>query len=295
MGIYRFRSFNKYSLLDIENDTITGSTNDEMNDPYDCHFYFNKDRIIDYLNEENRFLKICQHTKNNNFNSSYDLVDYLSAHLQNAISKSFLTVCLTKNLTKEIMWAHYTNSAKGFVIEYDECTIKDSIKTLKKSTNDPFHRECLELRRINYVNTKTDNTNFVLSYLENSLKFYSLYGYYFLDRCDIPIDGVEMDFTPITLAKNIVYEKSIDWIYEDELRLIIDNQKCDLENSLLTNHEPVLRNIKPRAIYLGEKCSTANKNKILKMAQCKHFDVYKMKPSYDKKCYALDFELVYKA
>lgn len=289
--LYRFRTFGKeYSLDDVKNETITGITNDYMNDPYDCHFFIDITRAKKYIikNDLIETLKLCTDYDLSNFDLE-SLIVYIANHLERCIELNFYTSCFTKNINKEIMWAHYAGDSRGYAIEYDYDEIIKKVK--KAKSNDKF--KASELSKVDYVCEKSDSTDLFIDYLK-TLKFaYCKYGKKFLDVLNIPL--YIHDYEKFVEAyKKIAFEKNKDWEYEEEYRLIVPNQDVD-NYDLLSGHTISIKNIKSTAIYLGEKCFDENKNleqikELIKIARSKKINIYIMSRDYYNSNFCLNYK-----
>lgn len=281
--IYRYRTFGKdWSLDDLKNETITGVTNDQMNDPYDCHFYFDFNEVKSYIQRNNFCERIKKCSRNNEIQKLdlNGLIKHIANHLEQCIERAFFTTCFTKSNNKEIMWAHYSNNATGYVLEYDFDEIKEKVKILKE--NDPF--DAIKFDKVNYTKEKSDFTGFVINYIDNLMT--QPYNK-FLDILDIPVFYCDSNRKTVSISKDIVFEKNEDWSYEEEYRLVIPNSQHDGYN-LTSTHNTSISDIKATAVYIGEKCSSKDEKEIIDIAKSKVIKVYKMKSNYFNKKYFLD-------
>ena len=48
-SLFRYRTVTDYSIEEFINNQLIGTTNDLMNDPYYCKFYYNKEELLDFL------------------------------------------------------------------------------------------------------------------------------------------------------------------------------------------------------------------------------------------------------
>lgn len=290
--LYRFRTFGKkYSLDDVKNETITGITNDYMNDPYDCHFYMNINRAKEYIIKNNLIetLKMCTNRDLSPFDLD-SLIVHIANHLEKCIELNFYTSCFTKNINKEIMWAHYAGDSRGYAIEYDYDEIIKKVKRVK--LNDQF--KASEISKVDYVCKKSDSTDLFIDYLE-TLKFaYCNFRKKFLDVRNIPL-YIHYYGKFVEAYKKIAFEKNKDWEYEREYRLIVPNQDVENGYDLLSGHKVSIDNIKPTAIYLGEKCFDENKNleqikELIKIARSKNINIYIMSSDYYNSNFCLNYK-----
>ncbi|WP_051931186.1 DUF2971 domain-containing protein [Gillisia sp. Hel_I_29] len=109
MFVYKYRSGEKYDFDSLKHNQFWASTSKELNDP--CEGIVNSKYIKFGLNllgklfgidsvEERKFIE-------------QNAVDVLSFNLEKGIYS------LSKTPLDELLWAHYSNSHKGFCIQYD--------------------------------------------------------------------------------------------------------------------------------------------------------------------------------
>ncbi len=95
------------------------------------------------------------------------------------------------------------------------------------------------------------------------------------------------------LDKSTFYEmncfKKTDWKYEREWRLLAYNM-----NPLYLNSSPhmLFGELKPKAIYLGEKMSNYNKESLISIAQKKKIKIYQMYTKMEKNSIKLKYKEV---
>lgn len=140
---------------------------------------------------------------------------------------------------EELMWAHYANSHKGFCIEYDVDVLKDSIK-LDMSDN-------VDLYTVTYD--------------------------------DIDINDFALKRAKKDPKETLLSFKSPKWSYENEIRLIFDN------NGIKQYNPKALK-----AIYFGLNMGSKERELIIKGLEgvdVKFYEMIKLKGQYK-----LDFQLI---
>lgn len=153
------------------------------------------------------------------------------------------------------MWAHYSNNHRGYCVEYDT-TLQQNLH-LKAS-----------MFPVQYVDQRIDITPImdkIMSELgrlkkkalrEGTKKIY-------LDNMILPLIGI---------FYNCIKHPS--WSYEEEIRYITSSTNDYYVDAI------------PSAIYVGEKCSVVNKNRLLNIANELSIPVYQMGLSK----YSLEYE-----
>jgi hypothetical protein len=121
MYLFKYFSFNEYSMDSIENDYFYLSNPRDFNDPFDC----NRNLIQEYQRELD----------------NYDYVDSL-----NDVRDIGIT-CFSENELEPLLWSHYTNSYKGFCL-------KINVESFLSSLNDK-----VELRKVIYSDNPNTISN----------------------------------------------------------------------------------------------------------------------------------------
>ncbi len=178
----------------------------------------------------------------------------------NAINKSFAILCFTEKKDNLLMWSHYANSHKGFVLEFfpnhsffnqnDEPTIAG------------------HLRKVRYTLERPD--------------------FVFFDD-ELPKDQVTQNW-----IDNLIWVKSEHWAYEEEWRILLTQNRCE---KTITNGESNIHLLFTlpldaiKNIYLGCKMSDQKINEfitlIAKEDSLKHLKLFQAVP--DENEYKLQF------
>lgn len=279
--IYRYRKISDYSIKELMDDTIVGSTSDFMNDPYDCKFYYNYDLIKQFLESDNNFLdikkKYCKFFDLTNF-SLDDFISFILYFIENIVSKSFYIACFSKYNNKEIMWSHYADNGKGFVLEYDKNDIVDGIEKEKEDIQNTIIKDSCCFIDVKYCKKRTDNTEF----LEKFLTLMIIDDNFLANMLDIPKYKFMID-----KSKKIITEKNFDWKYENESRIVWPNLSKVSNLSLASGHKTLIY-IVPKSIYIGEKCSEKDILLLYSIAKNKKIQIYKMRSNNKNEKYRLD-------
>lgn len=285
--LYRYRNYNKYSIQDLKNYTISSSNPEGFKDENDSLIFLDKENFINTIcNRENRIPLQNWMRKNqdlfiglnkedqirlksliNDTHSSFSiLLSSLKLNLKMALptlineAKIFLKkkphiVCLTDDLYSNKMWKEYGDNFKGFIIEYQyRKYISPCLYCQNKTCNIRHHEVIFP---VIYTNEKFDGRSFFAKYLINTYKN----KYPFVKK--LPIDD-ELSFFKILLYKKTNYS------YESEWRIIS-----------ICNKIPVIK-LKPNALYAGKDIEIENFNKLKKYCKISNIDLYKMKNNTKK-------------
>ena len=300
--LFRYRKISDFSLSDFDKDILSLSSAHLFNDPYDSLIRVNKedfDKIIanstNADNIKNNITNFSNAVDKFNIESKlkedlklfvqklYDIpVEEIQQILNNnkvfidnlyGVSKELAftylknmpkIACFSEDISSILMWSHYSDSHKGFSLEYN---LKEYAGECDKCTKtcDKRHREVLF--PVYYSDTRFDVTPFLI-YIANSEIFSSKYN-----TPIIPIDDQ-------LVVQKALLNKSMSWCYEKEWRLIsFGNSSVSRQNIT----------IKPTAIYLGVEISYINKKILVNIAKEKNIKIYQMFINMESPEYKMEY------
>lgn len=123
--LYKYRTCNSYSFENLRDETIWLGEPSAMNDPYDCAHYFDLkkldygvsseevDSILRDLSEDNR-TKLAAAFEEISDQRNAAIIEHFSSHIKQA----FKFCSFSERVDSPLMWAHYSDSHRGFCIEY---------------------------------------------------------------------------------------------------------------------------------------------------------------------------------
>ena len=304
--IYRFRACNKYTIPAFENDEIWGTIATKQNDIMEYFPYFDWNKIyedIDFvlnnienyvsvfkaitsdkppLELEKLFDKVDIEKIKNNIpeNISVDLLEtsmkitrqkivnqikqnefnYLNAATQQIFltaSRLFIS-CFSEENDSSYLWGNYADNNTGFCIEYDmsqyflKCP--EHCNNSKKCSK--FHTQ-FQLAPVIYSSIKPDASSVLANVIIEDL---------FKKEGKLPKQYL---YTDNNIANNLAFYKSDKW-QEKEWRLIGWNH-----SNKYIQHDCILRNIKPSAVYLGTKIEEINEKKLIEICKQKNIPCFK--------------------
>lgn len=173
-------------------------------------------------------------------------------------------VCLTETYDNILMWSHYANNHKGFVIEYDSDSLNTKCAKCPKNMDVntcPSWKQVM-LLPILYTNERYDATEYIFdNVLVNTFK--SLKSDFWKLRDDFAQFKVN------------IYKHEC-WSYEKEWRLQLYR----------VNKEKFIQ-VKPKAIYLGCRISQCYEDILVKYALEQNIKIYKMSENSNEIKYTL--------
>lgn len=299
--IYRYQSINPYSVSALLNDELWGSVPSIFNDPYDMIFCYTSSEIKRALLEKLSSRNIEKYKTTLDLPDIESIVNYLISKSLDCYNDNMRQIYCVASFSEiydsEIMWGHYADCSKGFVVAYDSdelrniAAINNSVVIdLAKSIN-PYG--------IDFSDFQEDNLTTIAPVIYNSQKFNitseiidiidALLNYY-----DNLFDGKSLNEATQILCKetkekyynnqqhhnDVFYSalcnKSTVWKYEKEWRIWSYN--LNIYTGQINNpHVLIGNNAKAKAIYLGERISEYNRIAMTEIAKRKNIPIYIMK------------------
>lgn len=296
VSLFKFLPFNQNSIKCIESNSVFMNNPRNFNDPFDCvlcasekeflkHYlieYFIKtdsvDRNIVTAEELNKLKSSrCEDTK---YGSVYKTFDSVVFHLgydadkhetrkgyseiskvldrarreyENGLEKlregtvgitSFANINKFKLTAYMELWAHYAQNHEGFCVEYD----------ISQAIND------------SHLNAMARGGLLPCSYSAKQVTLNNKKLYKYIEKI------------PFTLHERVEFEKSIilsfltkssAWSYENEWRLILPSDICEIYGNMIPFF-PI------KALYIGCRMPTDNREFMYQLAQRKGIEIYNM-------------------
>lgn len=269
--LYRYRTIDEqgYNITALIKDEIWGTSANLFNDPLDTQMFFSPIKV------KEEYLSLCKQTReieskllstgqflngSKMTDEHYKLIanrkrlppdNIIEELIENAYSEILVDIktqsyiaCFTEELYSSLMWAHYANSHKGFVIEY---SAKDLLPNILP---------------VRYSPDKIDATDLVFYCL--TYKLSSKYN-------------LHSELKDILLPSKILTTKTVDWKDEKEWRIFKqDPPILDFEKEYKGGHQIIFKK-SPTALYLGCRIEQTHEEKICNIAKEKGIPVYKMR------------------
>ncbi len=268
----RYRTINEKNLDALKTCRLYFSTPGEsFNDPFDNLIYADPMRILSGIKNEiqtNMDDYIKQLKKENHVLATFADILYHSPQNDRLLSKfinecelgieqfkedllnNTRIICFSELYDSMLMWSHYADQHKGFALIYD----KESIESANAYTiNDELIVKKPLLLPVKYVKNQVNLTEDIENHLKN----------HFMEK-STGTTPYEETLSQSKLKQSIT-EKSLDWKYEKEWRLI--PRHIDLDH--VSNLGYLM--IKPKAVIIGALCNEDNCIKLAKI--CKDNDI----------------------
>lgn len=247
--LYKYYSVNEYSLNNITEGLICFNDLQRFNDPFEGigDFFYNVT-----LEEKNYWKSIGS-----------DLPNHISERFADESKETLRfknrVLSLTSKYDNPLMWSHYANSHTGFCVGYSK---------------DDIFKVCDKLDRITYVDkpNKVNVSQFELNNIE-SLLFVKSDEWKYEDEWRAIYTLKEADVSHLQYSEN--YEKCFN--DKDSEKIYIMNGFASMGNQeVLEVNKHILKQCKPKVIYLGLKVQPQDREQLLQLAKDKEIEVLQM-------------------
>jgi hypothetical protein len=314
--LFRYRPANEYTLDALVKSDFWVSRPDSFNDPYDTSFVVDSKKLIDHLleNTDEELIYTYANLRNIKSKSKKSIankwIEDLYKENMSFFKKLFLVSCFSEDVSNEVMWAHYADNGKGFVIEYhykDLLEIKNSHCKLVNDLTDHFVQQIEGYKeiygdvdtkdtsqyntyRIIYTNDKYDATEIIKTSIDVMTSMINIEGATYLDVLkEYRAKGINI-FDPKkqkTISDSIVFTKKKIWNYEKEWRLLLPNLLVDVTKAERQHYN--VGKLMPKAIYLGEYVNLSTKINVYNYCYTNGVKLYQMFSKMKKKSYGLSY------
>ena len=220
--LYRYRTFGEYAVSDIRKQEINLTSIGNFNDIFDGAIVsrYSDEYIQSQVDNETALItKIPTYSDEERKHLIKTLADSKREYLKSKQIQKFdflnylgtFVGCFSKKENSTLMWAHYADMNKGICIEYDFNNASDDIK----------------------------NMLFPVMYSDEPIFTDDL----FEDEVTKTIDN-PLDVAVLATALN----KSIDWKYEDEFRLVLVFPQAPNKRM---QYVPIMPKINPSSVTFG--------------------------------------------
>ena len=290
-SFFRYRTCGEWAINAMGQNIVTFSKPSEFNDPFDSLVYVDTDLIIknlfnpkiqhqlaQWLNINKNLENILPKEKLNNILSVINepvpeyqttmklakpqienMINYIVSDSLIFLKNYPYIACFSETPYSPTMWAHYADSHRGFVLEYDRNVETHSCSNCKNKC--PYEHFDIMLPVV-YSDERFNASNFVISYF--STKLFKTSTNIFIPEDD-----------KLAMHK-VLLHKSKDWEYEKEWRLI----------SLCKTTPRVIQ--KPIGIYLGVNMPINVKKEFCNFALQNGIKVYEMYIDQTSKIYKIN-------
>lgn len=287
--LFKYKAIDKegHTLDLIKNDFLYIGTVKGFNDVFEGVLNYNPDVILEFfiensierlglkikkqdylriINSDNPYDELKKWAYNNpqvtmSFERFSEVLDETFKFMINKIYEDFndnlkemmLVSCFTQKNKNRVMWGNYADNNKGICIEYNLYDFK----------KDYLVKSCHEVKYFS-PDEYPDVTNILLNLLKSN---------------------------PLDFMDSIFLNKTDDWNYEEEWRLIFRNDPFFRPFIKKINSNYYIKLPKPRAIYLGVNITDENKNEIEEICKTREISLIQMKTN--GLMYSFDDEMIF--
>lgn len=277
--VFRYRSFNEKSLTALKEGKLFFSTPEFFNDPFDSVTYVDNQKIIASINRDitegvksgylaRRIMEkgldptsalnaACTPEVRGQF---FAQVRYAIELFRNLLIKNAKIICFAPNPDSVLMWSHYADYHKGFVLEYDTEELKSA---------QPFDENGNELKRELYL----DKVQYDDQVPDCGEIFYNRVPHY--------LKNIEPLWDE-RLCYMHLFHKLKDWAYEQEWRMWSVRENYDWPD------EVKYLKIKPRAVIMGTRMDEANRKTIADAVAGQGIELYVAQRNLKSASFRLD-------
>ena len=251
-SLYRFRPCTEQSFLSLLRHEIYASTPDLFNDPYDGAFSYDTELTVQFLKDEGIYELFLERYVPRG-RTIEEVIAFVCGEAEAKWRKTCLVSCFCEDCTKEMMWAHYADSGRGFAVRYDASKIIDALGS-------KHHRSGLGLHKVRYRRARSVFTIYLCRLLSMGW----------------PWRTVETDdLFWLRTFPSLFLEKNICWREEKEWRVVLENA------DKRTTAKPILF-LKPEGIVLGEHITRLSRFILCSIANRESLPVSEIVQSHEK-------------
>ncbi|EJG0692408.1 DUF2971 domain-containing protein [Vibrio parahaemolyticus] len=127
MKLYKYVPFSDGSKNILSNCTMKFSSAEEFNDPFDCVVSYDVEKSLEYALSRTDLLENAKMVFQGNVADEGKMIENLKSSLVSgdftkSMTSSFGICSLSETFENILMWSHYADNHKGFVVEFETPT-----------------------------------------------------------------------------------------------------------------------------------------------------------------------------
>lgn len=188
------------------------------------------------------------------------------------------SACFSEDNLSTLMWGHYADSHKGFVVEYDFSEMQGLCEDQcdHKSSCSNFALK-LPLAPVIYQKKRFDASAMMIAIATSD----------WVNEHKLPINILNYD--KLLMTKCLLTKSSL-WEYEKEWRVLSKTYK-NIQELEISDYR-CIATIKAKAVYIGAKATAETKERLKQICGSKGIPCYQMVPKYTSENYDLDYTIV---
>jgi len=278
--MYKYTSFSQYSLTNLLNDELYMNHYESFNDPFECcNEIFagfpkkesNSSRLKDIIQawgfedgEDSSALE--------NYEDLVLSLEDTEPNVEGTLNSARIS-CFSKKQDNLLMWAHYADGLRGFCLEFD----RETILTNNSSA---------QIFEVLYENKPAIVDTAVIAVLNDQVDYHEDAIYETEKRLEYAQMSDEQkestrgeilmykEYLDLVYTKNrVIYQKmlatkSIEWHYEEELRIILQTDNINKEGFFFKYPIKAIK-----SIIVGEKMPPIQKQTLFRLIRMKSKDI----------------------
>ncbi len=296
-SLFKYKSIytNGFTLDLLENDLLYMNTVNQFNDPFEGDFIFDIEEIFyshflnnviyDYFEHPNNKIPSEQKEKILKGDSFNNLMKYIYYN-DSTVNK------------EEFSPSEFIKRTKNFLEDYYSSTIDDFNSFLKNHTLVSCFSEKNIINPM-WAHYADNHKGICIEYnfkdLDNIFVLNSCFPISYVEHFDMTNDlkRIDSNSNKFKILKIPFLNKSMDWQYEKEWRILLTNDPFFRFDIKKINSNYYIKIPRPRSVYLGLKIEKDNKEKIIEICKNREITVYQMEK--DNSGYNLKPNLLFKA
>ena len=296
-SLFTYERFDKknHTLDLLNNDLLFLSTVEKFNDPYEGDFIFDIEEIF-YFHFLNKVIYDYFEHPNNKISSEQKENILKGDSYKNLMNYIYYNDSTVNN--EEFSPSEFIKRTKNFLEDYYSSTIEDFNSFLKSHTLVSCFSEKNIINPM-WAHYADNHKGICIEYnfkdLDNSFVLNSCFPISYVEHFDMTNDlkRIDSNSNKFKILKIPFLNKSIDWEYEKEWRILLTNDPFFRFDIKKINSNYYIKIPRPRSVYLGLNIEDDDKEKIIEICKNREITVYQMEK--DNSGYNLKPNLLFKA
>ena len=279
--MFKYALFSEYSLVNLLNNQLYMNHYENFNDPFECR----SEIFTGFPNKESNSSRVSEIIQAWGFEDYNDITalecyeDLIIAledtepNVENSIDKARIC-CFSKNSNNLLMWAHYANGLRGFCLEFDS----DKILLDDEVNGEVFEvlysdkPSVIDTAVIAVLNNQVEYNEDAIYETKKRLKYLTLNNEE-KESAEAEIHMYKTYLDDVYFKNREIYQKmlatkSIEWQYEEELRIILQTENLDKHGVFFKYPIQSLK-----SIIIGEKMPISQRETILNIVRSKSLHI----------------------
>lgn len=280
--LYRYRKITDFTIKELIKDELVVSSGDTFNDSHDMTIGYDLEKVSKTLKENIRFVEAMANDskRSKTYEERYEYLlskkgehsitmfaNILCVECIKELKSKFLIASFTHKATNQVMWSHYADYGRGFLVGYKQSEITKSISLSGEyNSNELFNK-------IRYSYKVFDASDIIAHSILDSIKNKHIHNYSeaFINNLISSADN----------AYDNLFIKNPSWLYEKEVRLLVYDKQSHFDSHVC------IAKVKPAVVIMGENISYSNKYLLASICRNKHIPIMVIESCFKNSKYEL--------